>query len=411
MIDDSLSIDNTLNTERNSGKTVFCFQSVVFLFTLGVVFSFSENTTLGLMYDVVLLFELLFFLFYALTVEKIDKTEIVLLLLVAAMTVFRVVFIFIDSPQYNIRCIIQIGMIIALLLFASKIKLRKEDVSFYNVLLFAVNILGLIDYFMSKDKIVFAVFGSMNTLAGTFLFLLCLDIILMQWQMKRRYIANIILCLVIIFLSSSRTPLLMLGAFLVCLVLLKTVFKSVKGRKFLFILFVVVGTLLIYAYINIDKWPIYSVINEWSLKLFGKNINSGRPLIWAETLELIKNDWLFGVGFVEHAHGNSGHNQFIQLLGDNGVVGLLLFIVFLQVIWNKLSKYGSDKTVRVCMALMLSFLVYNCFEVTLLQNKFALGCLQWLVIGIGLGRCRYLQRKIVENKTNQNDKEIGYEVL
>lgn len=373
-------------------KKISCFEMVVTLLILGCVTSFSANATLNVLYNIILCIEVLFFII-TLSKCRISNYDCTIILILVVMALLRVISICYSEALYNIIAIVQLLLLVSILFTCDIIKIGEREVKYYNILLFIVCILGLVDYILSPDKIFFTIFGSMNTFAGVFLFLFVLDIVLVQFNMQAFYLINFLLCLVLIFLSSSRTPLLMLVCFLINVFVLNKMFVTYKLRKLLFLIYILLLVMAIYFYINVDKWSFYQFINELSVKYFGKNINSGRPKIWVETIKNIKDDWLFGVGHVEHAYGNSGHNQFIQLLGDNGVVGLVIFIIFLSVIWRKLAEYGNDKIVRICMALMLSFVVYNCFEVTLLQNKFALGCLEWLVIGIGLNRCKKLKYK------------------
>lgn len=382
----------THSPAKTAAKNSLLTKFLMAILVLCCVLSYSLNSVLNVLYKICISAEAIV-LVVCVAKCRLSKVYQAILWICFAMILMRAVSIRPDSINYNLSAIVQMVIIAAVLFANDRLTIDESTVKFYNKILFVVCILGIIDYFLSADKISFVIFGTMNTFAGVFLFLLVIEWLLTRYYFKKNYVVNMVICLLLILASDSRTPLLALCWFIINLFLLKKIFKTEAAKKVLFFLFVIGIIVFICFYINIENWAGYRYFNDLSNKYFHKNIDSGRPGIWAKVLGRIKNNWLFGVGYVMSVTDYSGHNQFIQLLGDNGVVGIVLLIALFAVIWFEFAKHSDDKIVRTCMAMLLAFIVYNCFEVTLLQNKFALGCLQWLIISIGLGRCGKLRRE------------------
>lgn len=375
--------------KRFAGKEVINVRVVILILLLGCITSFSKIVLLNNIYDAMLMLYCISLLFICRKL-MLSKFEIRVMRILVLMSTLRIMSMFYSEIIYSLIALIQLVTIFVTLLACSHFEIRKSDVNFINVLLLFVCALGYFDYNLSSDKISFIIFGSMNTLAGVFLFLFALNLVLAQYHFKLWHLINFGLNLLLILLSSSRTPLLSIGVFLICLLILNMLSKSVKKCKVFFLLDVAIIFTIIFLYSSVDKWTHFNYLNQLSQKLFNKNIDSGRPQIWLDILQRLKGHWIFGLGYIEQDKDYSAHNQFLQLLGDNGIVGLFLFLVLYIQIWNKLAKYSKDKVIRVIMSFMVVFLVYNCFEVALLQNKFALACLQWFIIAIGLNRANSL---------------------
>lgn len=362
--------------------------AVVFLIMMSVVTSFSSNENLRRVYEVVQAAEILLALFGVLLIRKTTGLEKRIIAILLGMAALRLLSVYSGDYVYVVKSIVQIFIIAAMLLLIPKLKINCGFADFYNVLLFLVIVTGFVDFRLSTDKITFTVFGSMNTFAGVFLFLGMLDLMISQVFFRKIYFVNMLLCFVLVWISDSRAPLLTIICFALFFLFLKYVFKHANSKVFFFVLLVLLLTIGIIGYTNVSEWGLYSDLNYISNKLFGKNIDSGRPQIWAEVFRSIENSWLFGIGASRSQMANSGHNQYVQLIGDNGVVGLLLLVFLLYGLWKKIANQGNDNFTCVCLSSFAAIIVYNCFEVALLQNKFALGVIMWFIIGIGLSRNR-----------------------
>ena len=186
----------------------------------------------------------------------------------------------------------------------------------------------------------------------------------------------------------------------VMLIIVATFFLFTKVHKktldHLFWFFLAGMVIFSVLYANITFLPGYEKLNELSVKLFYKNINSSRSALWKHSLAQL-SWWQFifgkGTGTLPSMGGyntSSFHNSYLQLLIQNGILGLACLYAIFRIIWVRLVKSSDDKVVKFVLAVFVGIMVYNCFETTLLQNKTFLGIIQWLVLVLGLLRCRYL---------------------
>lgn len=149
-------------------------------------------------------------------------------------------------------------------------------------------------------------------------------------------------------------------------------------------------------YMNAHTFSWYSTLNNLSIYAFNKNIDSSRPFLWKISVESLK--WwqvIIGSGtgrlpdIVRYAEA-SFHNSYIQLLMQNGILGLLCLVTILYLLWKKLTRHAEDRVIQLVLAVFVGILIYNCFETTLLQNKAFMGMIEWLAISMGIIRSRQL---------------------
>ena len=250
-----------------------------------------------------------------------------------------------------------------------------------------------------------------NTTPGSIVFLTCgyISVESMQdyseaeqgkWVKSSRFwmlAMTMVLSFVISWESGART------ASLVVLIIAAAfaVFRKLNKKHFLAVFYVcLAGTILFTAmYAFVRYMPFFEQVDQLSLKIFQKSLDSSRPGLWRTSLaELSWWQWFIGKGTgtlpsVERYDNSSFHNSYIQLLMQNGVVGLAILYVILGSFWKKLAAHSEDGIVQFVLATFVGIMVYNCFETTLIQNKTFLGIVQWLVLILGLIRCRQLQRK------------------
>lgn len=135
--------------------------------------------------------------------------------------------------------------------------------------------------------------------------------------------------------------------------------------------------------------PLAAVLQEYSLRLTGRNFFSGRQYLWPVILDAIKQrPWLgYGASATPALIMDtslSSHNLFLQISLQVGLVGMTIFGVFLLSIWNCF-WYGRDnRIVRLSTAFFVAVMLHQLFEVSLTQNNLAVGILQWFGLSVGL---------------------------
>lgn len=178
------------------------------------------------------------------------------------------------------------------------------------------------------------------------------------------------------------------------LLLIKPSYKQLKIFFWVLVIMIVIG---IVFYINIKSFRWYEELNFYSIKYFGKNIDSSRPYIWKTSLQQVEKSILLGIGTgtlpsIDRYSNSSFHNTYIQLFVQNGLIGLSCLILILYRLWDALIVSSKDIAVKLSIAAFIGIIVYNCFEVTLISNKISLGIIQWLLICLGVSRSVKISR-------------------
>jgi len=138
-----------------------------------------------------------------------------------------------------------------------------------------------------------------------------------------------------------------------------------------------------------------------------------RGYIWKSTLDIIKNNPLFGTGlgtfaasFEPYAAGymeyspNTGvdmaHNDFLQIAACTGIPGLFLYLLFLGTLFwganrsirNRCGSAAEEDTscgeIPVLLAGIAGYLVFSCFGFSIAIYA----PLFWVAAGLLAGRCQ-----------------------
>ena len=199
---------------------------------------------------------------------------------------------------------------------------------------------------------------------------------------------SLIPVLLISFLFSARTSLLV-G--IIIFLMFMTFYLFCFPQRILKILFPIIVTgivVLILFYVNIQRFSFYTELNNISNLYFNKNIISGRSFIWETAFFSIKGSkMLFGLGTgclpnIERYMNSSFHNSFIQILVQNGLLGLSIVIILLRSFWNEFCLIHDKITRSFVLAVFIGIIVYDCFETCLTQNKTFLGFIQWTFLAL-----------------------------
>lgn len=188
------------------------------------------------------------------------------------------------------------------------------------------------------------------------------------------------LLLSVLFLTISKTAIL---AFIIAFISLIFAWQKVDSLKrgFAFILFLLV--LICFIYIFFSEY-IYKYFNSYLFsEKFFKTL-TGRTLIWDISIQLIRKKWLIGYGFMAyrnlvgdklfHVRIGSAHNDFLNVMFNFGLIGLLLyvyvlFIYFVDII--KTFKYiNKSNYLDLIICLFIYFIVRGLTEGNLTAFNF-----------------------------------------
>lgn len=284
----------------------------------------------------------------------------------------------------------------------------KETCSIWYKLCFALLIIFCFYQYWNGGE---EFFSSKNSLAACLTFLY-FDYLILNYineselKSKRQKVYSIICCIVLlffVFVTSSRTALftfLLILLIYVCLCFIRLQTKTLNIAYWLFVFGLVV---IISVYTNIHNFSWYNEINQYSLSFFGKNLDSSRPYLWSSELSRLKSDLFIGLGTgilpqLEHYTDSSFHNTYIQLLMQNGLIGLACLLVYLNNLWKIITCYIDTALGKLLLAMLIGVLIYNCFEVTLISNKIFVGTVQWYGLTVGIRGLRGRKRDVVNEE-------------
>ena len=197
------------------------------------------------------------------------------------------------------------------------------------------------------------------------------------------FIGGLALNFVLLFSTSSRTPMLAL----VFILLAALFIKYFQRYRLLFVLTVCFSAFLVPFYIWFQNTKLSTIVNDWSLKIFGKSLYSGREKIWGTLLDVVMDSPIigYGIGIDGRQFGpHTAHNQYIQILLEVGIVGLIVFLALLYFIFDMLIKNKKTFAAQLSIVYLCGILIYEVFELTLFQNNYSISILQWLIITTGI---------------------------
>ncbi len=153
------------------------------------------------------------------------------------------------------------------------------------------------------------------------------------------------------------------------------------------LLCIVASAYVIYPLVRTQ--PVYDQLQSLSLQLTSKNVYSGRDVMWILVLRKIQERPLLGYGPMAEprklfATDHRAYSTYLLIALQVGLIGLALFILLLNAIWNGFWSGRNHPAVRIAAAALVFIVVHDIFEAHFTQGNAALGILMWMSIGIGL---------------------------
>lgn len=237
-------------------------------------------------------------------------------------------------------------------------------------------------------------FGSM---VGVLLPYIVLSINSRQLKKNNFYVVFLVICFLFLFLLvvSNRAALIGVACFYIFYSLHSLMTGNRLARLFYFPLYVLLlfGMLLTYSV------GVFEFLNDYSISVFSKAVDSGRPLIWAELLNIIKEDLLWGKGINQSSsflvsetvswRNLSSHNTFIELFLRGGVVLAALFFCMIYSLFLIYTFKGSSdcQYCRLGASSLFSFIFIASFAEVGLSINIVINCFLWLFFGVSSGAC------------------------
>ena len=296
---------------------------------------------------------------------------------------------FADSS--GIRHSSQILVSISVLLFAAQVRLTPKSrfalamLSWAGALVVFVLMLGRLHEIRTYEV------AEKNVWGGVLFYLLLIGGAVSN-RVWANYVGAIIAATVGLLIGQRLLPLLSLV--LVLSMLMGMITRRDRWMWAIFGMVVLGLVFLVITYSGPVAEYIYGPLSEWVRLYTGRGIFTGRQEIWPLVLaEIAKAPvWGHGPGVLPSDFMPlrlSAHNYYLQLALQVGFTGVALLMAALASLYHvalKVRRDGAGLAGALAPAVVLVLMVHQGFEVTLLQNALVIGALQWLLLGLLLGR-------------------------
>jgi O-antigen ligase len=197
---------------------------------------------------------------------------------------------------------------------------------------------------------------------------------------------TLMLNIILILVSHSRTSLLALITVYLCY----TFWGLIKKRTTLLTgIVIAISILFVNYYVSLFNTYQGIRLNYMIREYTGKNLFSGRQLLWKDAINevLYTNNYLMGMGnntILDSAVKNLGylHNSFVQIFYNSGIIGLILFVLFLLFVANRFKNRNTIEK-RVSFSYFIGIIIMQNFEGFLLHPfPNAISSFGWVILGI-----------------------------
>lgn len=203
---------------------------------------------------------------------------------------------------------------------------------------------------------------------------------------KKRPIIQSLLALTIIFfvISSMKRGAMLFGLFGMGYFLFANLRRGKKWHRFLFVLIAIVAVGAIIQYVQ-ELLVESSYFNE-RLQQTQEGYSSGRDVLFSDLTKYLINEanpfqWLFGSGLdaTVAIAGNLAHNDWLELLVDCGLLGVIIYFISWLGYWKDFRRMPGDTDYKSMLALVGLFMfgktfISMGFADVQLGSMIAMGC-------------------------------------
>jgi len=352
----------------------------------------SSISIIGFLALAILLGGANFLLIYYLTKSsRVATVHIMLLVVSLAYLLILLVGLLNNLTSRGMVISVQFISSIGFCIFLSLVRWDKDKVKklgFYTVLFI------LIHFFIWVSqgfKPFFASIYNNSNLIGPYMLYSMFFIFWMKMYSKNKILLNIIILICLFIMYGSNTRSVMFAGIVGIITFI--IWRFITKNKFRFMsYFLVIYSFIIsfpFLYSQLPNWKYYSYFEQLMLEYTEKSLMSGRQLIWNPIISMASKSPILGYGTgisTEQVIGvsKSTHNLYLNIVMQNGYLGLLIFSIILLSIWLIFWKAHNSKTVKLVAAFFIVTIVYQSFELTFTQNQLSVGLIQWFIISIGI---------------------------
>ena len=293
---------------------------------------------------------------------------------------------------------IQYLWVFLLVLFLSKLSFTEKDFFWIGLFYGAAGFVVLLLFSQSR------VFDGWNensiAMIGVFSYLVML---VPLYKNRSRWSKVLIIALTVLFAyyvnpTNSRASILFMTVGVIfALGFIKRDLITKKGVRLTVFLFV--PFLIALIAILVSNGAYMKNLNEWSNLHFGKPFFNGRDVLWKNGLSLFGSHFIVGTGSM--LMGN-WHNSAISALVAFGGVGYLFWLASMHDILRRAYPYMQDYLVQGCFVGFILIYFQQSMELGFFSTKPTL--IPYVLLGLMLGRIRYLKTEMGENNETKRDR-------
>lgn len=216
---------------------------------------------------------------------------------------------------------------------------------------------------------------------GAFIFYASLLAGLFTFDKRRAFMLYTLVCVTVVILLFDMRSLIIVGGIIAI-----ALYAPIGRRPILMFLATCAGIVLtIFAVTSMQTGALDGYMSAYNAH-FDRTLKSGRDIIWPMALDAASKQLTLGNGFelsrFEFRDEQlSAHNQYLEILTQQGMLGVLLCAILLWLIARKGAlTIAGDFQMRRFSGVLCAIAYANTFEVQLFQNLFYVGVIQWVLI-------------------------------
>lgn len=223
---------------------------------------------------------------------------------------------------------------------------NKYDIHRINAWSVVFIVVAGLDYLLQLRNSLMSHLGDEVVNNGSYV-VLCLVPIICLFKNKLIQIVALLLCVFTILMAFKRGPILIMA---ICAIYY--LYYTVHSTNNKFWVFALLFGAIVAGYYALNRFILSSDLFQARLELTMEGYNSGRDDIVSNLLDAFKNSNIFNMVFGHGAYGTVlltgrlAHNDWIQILIDEGIMGIIIHASFcwqLFLLWKNTPKETSEK--------------------------------------------------------------------
>ena len=211
-----------------------------------------------------------------------------------------------------------------------------------------------------------------------------------------------VLATMCLYYSGSRASMIALAFGVIALHNKEYLLANKKRYLLISLVITIIPALVVWAASGDLFYWFKNFYDSYASGVYHKKFESGRDRIWPILIAAISEKPILGWGLHVNlrnisSYDLSAHNMYLQILFQSGLLGVLLFFVFLYRLYVLMWRYRENEYVRVSYVFMLVLMVTQAFEVALTQNNLPITISFWTFVAFSIASAISDERRLVND--------------